>query len=313
MNRISRHRKQPHQPHQHKPNSKNFHHQTILHQIRTIWIQRRQIESIDEINDHLSRPDEMEGIGGSLVKEILGHDFKHGVLRFKIQWNNGDTSWESLRDMKQDYPRLTAQYLVGNYTCRSSHGVDRILKWAKNTVRDLDRAVRRITRLYDIYLNDHDEIKMTRRTVKGSKKKKKTYSNVPIYKYGIQVPRSVKHADELDVKNGNNFWKEAFEKEVKALLDLDCFEFHPAGYHQSLDKTWQRTTLHMVFDVKQDLRRKCRLVAGGHLVDMMDIQVYSSTVISISIQLLHVISHKENLQQLCGDIGNAFPNAYTKE
>ena len=48
-------------------------------------------------------------------------------------------------------------------------------------------------------------------------------------------------------------------------------------------------------------------------MDMLDIQVYSSTVKSISIQLLHVISHKDNLEQLCGDIGNAFPNAYTNE
>jgi len=69
----------------------------------------------------------------------------------------------------------------------------------------------------------------------------------------------------------------------------------------------------MIFDVKQDLTRKARLVVGGHLVDTMNIQVFSSTVKSISIQLLHVISHKDNLRQLCGDIGNAFPNAYTNE
>ena len=48
-------------------------------------------------------------------------------------------------------------------------------------------------------------------------------------------------------------------------------------------------------------------------MDMMDIQVDSSTVNSISVQLLHVISHKDSLTQLCGDIGNAFPNAFTKE
>ena len=48
-------------------------------------------------------------------------------------------------------------------------------------------------------------------------------------------------------------------------------------------------------------------------MDMMDIHVYSSTVKSISVQLLHVISHKSNLKQLCVDIGNALPNAYTKE
>ena len=69
----------------------------------------------------------------------------------------------------------------------------------------------------------------------------------------------------------------------------------------------------MVFDLKQSLQSKCFLVSRRHLVDMMDIQVYSSTVNSISVQLLHVISHKANLKQLCGDIGNTFPNAYTKE
>ena len=69
----------------------------------------------------------------------------------------------------------------------------------------------------------------------------------------------------------------------------------------------------MVFDVKHDLRHKARLVAGGHLIDVLDNQVYSSTVKSISVQLLHLISHQMKLEQLCGDVGNAFVNAFTKE
>ena len=99
--------------------------------------------------------------------------------------------------------------------------------------------------------------------------------------------------------------------EIDALLDLNCFTFKPEGYHPGDD--WQSTTLHIVFDIKHDLRREARLVAGGHLIDIADTPVYSSTVKSISVQLLHVISHKANLKQLCGDIGNAFPNAYTNE
>ena len=99
--------------------------------------------------------------------------------------------------------------------------------------------------------------------------------------------------------------------EVDALLDLNCFAFKTEGYHPGDD--WQSTTLHIVFDVKHDLRRKARLVAGGHLIDIADTPVYSSTVKGIGVQLLHVISHKANLKQLCGDIGNAFPNAYTNE
>ena len=45
----------------------------------------------------------------------------------------------------------------------------------------------------------------------------------------------------------------------------------------------------MEFDVKQDLRSKSQLMAGGHTIDMMDIPVHSSTVNNISVQLLYVI------------------------
>ena len=65
--------------------------------------------------------------------------------------------------------------------------------------------------------------------------------------------------------------------------------------------------------VKQDLRHKCQLVAGGHLIDALDHDIYSTTVKSISVKLLQVIAHKSNLEILCGDIGNAYVNAYTNE
>ena len=54
----------------------------------------------------------------------------------------------------------------------------------------------------------------------------------------------------MDKSQGNTFWQDAYAKEVKALLDLDCFKFHPAGYHENIGSEWQRTSLHMVFDVK---------------------------------------------------------------
>ena len=191
------------------------------------------IEMIDEVNDHFSRPDEMDGIGGSFVKDIVGHDWKLGLLTFKVEWSDNSTSWESLKEMKEDYPRITDQYIVRNKVSRSNRGVDRVLQWAKKVVRDLDRAVRRITRLYDLYLDDHDEVKMIRRTHKNAKKKR--VSKAPIYKYGIEVPRDANHSKLLDEKNGNRLWGEANDKEVKALLDLDCFDFYPEAYHKSLE------------------------------------------------------------------------------
>ena len=69
----------------------------------------------------------------------------------------------------------------------------------------------------------------------------------------------------------------------------------------------------MIFDIKQDGRHKSRLVAGGHLLDVLDHNVYSSTVKGISVRILHVIAHKAGLKQLVGDVGNAYVNADTNE
>ena len=79
------------------------------------------------------------------MEEIVGHDWRNGQVHFRCRWSGGDVTWESLRDMKEDYPRLTAQYMVENKISWSKRGGDRALQWAKKVLRDLDCAVRRIT------------------------------------------------------------------------------------------------------------------------------------------------------------------------
>ena len=166
------------------------------------------IESINEVNDHLSRPDKSSDIGGSCVKEIVAHDWRLGQPHFKVGWSSGDVTWEHIRDMREDYPRLTAQYIVGHNVTRSKRGGDRVLLWAKKVVRDLNRSIRRITRLYDLYLDDHDEVNMIRRVQKGSKRKRKKFSLAPRYKYGFEVPHNYYHAKKLDKRNNNNKWQD---------------------------------------------------------------------------------------------------------
>jgi hypothetical protein len=55
------------------------------------------------------------------------------------------------------------------------------------------------------------------------------------------------------------------------------------------------------------------VMAGGHLEDALDHVIYSSTVKGVSVKLLHVIPHKTGMTQLCGNIGNAYINAFTNE
>ena len=97
------------------------------------------------------------------------------------------------------------------------------------------------------HIGDLDDLIFVRRVGKRPKKKKIDTSK-PRYKYGAQVPRTVKEAVRIDEQNQNTLWSEAIKKEVQALVDLDCFEFKGKNYIP--DDTYQKTRLHLVFDVK---------------------------------------------------------------
>ena len=34
------------------------------------------------------------------------------------------------------------------------------------------------------------------------------------HKYGIEIPRDVEHAHEIDARNGNTMWRDALKKEM---------------------------------------------------------------------------------------------------
>jgi hypothetical protein len=126
-------------------------------------------------------------------------------------------------------------------------------------------------------------------------------------KYGVIIPRSVKHAKELDTENGNTLWADAIRKEIDSLLQLGCFDFRAPDFKPSSE--YQFAKLTMIFEVKQDGRHKARLVAGGHMVKPRGISSRSMVVKGISIRLLDLIVHRDGLRTLCGDIGNAFITA----
>ena len=99
--------------------------------------------------------------------------------------------------------------------------------------------------------------------------------------------------------------------EVDSLIDIECFEFKPARTKPP-DSEYQEAKLHCVFEIKHDLRRKSRLVAAGHLIDVPTyFQIYSSQVKTISVRLIGVIADKMGLKQLCGDLSKAYVNADT--
>ena len=72
-------------------------------------------------------------------------------------------------------------------------------------------------------------------------------------------------------------------------------------------------TCHLVFDLKLDMTRKARYVAGGHLTDVPTYMTYSSVVSRDTVRIGFLVAALNNLDILAGDIQNAFLEAPTKE
>ena len=95
------------------------------------------------------------------------------------------------------------------------------------------------------------------------------------FKFGIEIPASVKDALEIDKKNGNTYWANAIATEMKNARD--AFKILPDG--TKAPNGYQRINCHMVFDVKmEDFRQKARLVARGHMTEAPPTITYASVV-----------------------------------
>ena len=87
------------------------------------------------------------------------------------------------------------------------------------------------------------------------------------------------------------------------VLDID--DHPPIGYIE--------ITCHLIFDVKMDLTRQARYLAGGHLTDPTSSTTYASIVGRETFRIAFLVAALIDLKVLAGDIQNAYLNAFTKE
>jgi hypothetical protein len=84
---------------------------------------------------------------------------------------------------------------------------------------------------------------------------KKSYQQTD-QKFGIEIPKTVKRALEIDAETGTTFWADAIGKEMKGMGPvvslLSDGSKAPVGH--------QKIPCHMIFDVKMDFTSKlcCR-------------------------------------------------------
>jgi hypothetical protein len=176
---------------------------------------------LEEIVDHQHLPTAMKLSDQKNVRANGKTYLKRSTVGWQLccQWKDGSMSWENLADLKESHPIETAKY-------------DKILGidhepafnwWVPHVLRKRDRIISLVKKRNTRYL-------------------KRTH------KFGIELPKTVKEALELDKKNGNTFWADAIAKEMKDV----CVPFKILLDGQSVPIGYQKIPCHMIFDIKME-------------------------------------------------------------
>ena len=183
---------------------------------------------------------------------------------------HGVEQWIPLKDMKESYPVETAEYAKA----RQLQDKSAFRWWVPYTLKKRNAIISKV----------------------------RTRVRKATHKYGIEVPRSVRQAFEIDERDGTTIWKDAIQKEMKnvgvAFQILETDEKVPVGY--------AKASGHMIFDVKMDFTRKARYVLDGHKTEAPDISTYAGVVSKESIRIALTYAALNGLDVCAADIQNAY-------
>lgn len=236
--------------------------------------------TVEEIVDHRKDSSAIAQGDDAFVVTRSGRKLPKRTTRgweFCLKYKDESTSWVKLKDLKDAEPILLAEYAVNN----NLQHEPAFAWWVPYTLRKRDRIIKAM---------------------------KKRYFRVN-QKYGIELPKTVKRALEIDEETGTTFWRDALTKEMKNVAK--AFEVLDEG--QSLPAGTQEIECHIVFDIKSDFSRKCRYVAGGHKTDPPASITYASVVSRESVRIAFLVAALNGLDIQSADIGNAYINAPCRE
>ena len=199
---------------------------------------------LDVITNHQKDSNAVLNVGRYITVNGRQHHQKTMISwKLCILWKDGTSTWERLADLKESYPIDVAQYAIDN-------GIDGELAfswWVPYVTKKKERILTAV---------NHQYHKIT-------------------HKFGFEIPKTVKHALEIDNETKTTLWRDAIQKEMQnvciAFKTLDDIEKTPPGYQ------WMQC--HMIFTVKMDrFVCKAQLVAGGHMTNTPVIMTYASIV-----------------------------------
>jgi hypothetical protein len=197
--------------------------------------------------------------------------------KFLVQWANGTRQWIDLKVLKESNPVQVAEYV----TARDIAEEPAFAWWVPYVLRKRDVIVSAVNT----------------RVRKSS------------HKYGIDLPTSVRHAIDIDRKNGDTLWQDALSKEMGNV----CVAFEILGPNMKAPPGWHKASGHLVFDVKMDFTRKARWVKDGHKTPDSATSSFAGVVSRDSIRIALTHAALLGLPVLGADIRNAYLQAPSSE
>ncbi len=183
-----------------------------------------------EIVDHKSSGEAMKMADKYFITKS-GTKWMHQMTqgwKFLVQWANCMRQLIDLKILKESNPVQVAEYV----TARNIAEEPAFAWWVPYVLRKRDVIVSAVNS----------------RVQKTS------------HKYGIEHPTSVKHAIEINHRNGNTLWQDALSKGLGNV----CIAFEILGPGMKVPPEWHKSSGHLVFDVKMDFTRKAHWVKDGH-------------------------------------------------
>ena len=233
----------------------------------------------------LSREANEDGTDLWTFSTVLDHKTENKQVHVKIQWDNGDVTWEPLNSLRKDDPVTLAKYA-------HEKGItnERGWKWSHK----INKRPKKLLQMLRINASQKGA---ARKTVKC--------------KFRVQIPKHPMHALKLDRLNGNTKWRDALQLEINQLLKFETFLIYKKGQIDLENYTY--VPLLMVFDVKFDGQHKCQYVANGSITDELGDDIYSGVVGIDSVRIALLLAQLNGLQVCAGDVSCAFLQSQCKE
>ena len=171
----------------------------------------------DQIIDHRKNGKALEKADGFICTSSGGRRKKETTVGWEllVQWKDGSSTWEKLKDMKECYPIQTAEYAQQSLISDEPA----FAWWTGHVLKKRNRILAKVKSKY--WVRTH--------------------------KFGIKIPKNVKEARDFDRDNGNTLWWDAIMLEMKNVrIAFEEFD----GKEEDIPSGFQEVRCHLIFDIK---------------------------------------------------------------